>query len=214
VPDVRRILIAYDSAYGATRTGARLVAEVLRGRGCDVDVRVVGAGDILGYDAAIIGSPIRLGRCSPRTRRFLRRERSALAKMPVACFFTCMSVTRAASAPTFPVCIDPAFSALSGSSPRKGFMERTHTADYYLEHFLKLIPGIAPLGIGFFKGNLDLARLSPVHRLIMRFAIFSLPEIQEGQYLDSELVRAWAETLPTRLEECWRDRAGEASRSA
>lgn len=211
---MRRILIAYDSAYGATRTAAGLVAEVLSGRGCDVDVRVVGAGDILGYDAAIIGGPIRLGRCSPRTRRFLRRERSALAQMPVACFFTCMSVTRAASAPAFPVSIDPAFSALSGSSPRKGFMERTHTADYYLEHFLKLMPGIAPLGIGFFKGNLDLARLSPVHRLLMRFAIFSLPEIQEGQYLDSELVRAWAEAVSTRLEECWRDRAGEAARNA
>jgi menaquinone-dependent protoporphyrinogen IX oxidase len=118
-----------------------------------------------------------------------------------------MSVTGAASESAFPVTIDPAFSAPSGASRGMGFMERTHTADYYLGHFLELIPGLAPLAIGFFKGNLDLARLSPVHRIIMRFAIFSLPEIQEGEYLDCGVVRDWAETLFARLEGRWRHRA-------
>jgi menaquinone-dependent protoporphyrinogen oxidase len=197
---VRRILIAYDSGYGTTGVAARMVAEALNKRGSEVDVRPIGTAAVLGYDAVVVGSPIRLGRCSSRTRRFLKRNRNTLAQVPVAFFFTCMSVTRVAPERRFPFFIDPAFSASSRSSRQMKFMERTHTASYYLGHFLDLIPGIEPLGIAFFKGNLQMARLSSLHRLLMRFAIFSLPEIQEGEFLDSDLVSDWAEDLAARLE--------------
>jgi menaquinone-dependent protoporphyrinogen IX oxidase len=204
-------LVVYDSGYGATGIVAGLVAETLTRRGSEVDVRAVGPGNVLDYDAVIVGSPIRFGRCTSRARRFLRRHRGALAQLPVAFFFTCMSVTRAACEAAFPLRVDPAFSASSAASRRTSFMERTHTASYYLEHFLELIPGITPVGIAFFKGNLDLARLSPVHRLVMRFAILSLPEIQEGEFLNPDLVRDWAEDLCARLEDRHPDRDGQVA---
>lgn len=197
---MRRILIAYDSGYGTTGVAAGMVAEALNQRGSEVDVRPIGTAAVLGYDAMVVGSPIRLGRCTSRTRRFLKRNRNTLAQVPVAFFFTCMSATGVASERAFPLFIDPAFSASSRSSRQMKFMERTHTASYYLGHFLELIPGIQPLGIAFFKGNLNLAGLRPLHRLLMRFAISSLPEIQEGEFLDSDLVSDWAEDLAPRLE--------------
>ena len=95
---------------------------------------------------------------------------------------------------------DLAFLVSSGSSHQMKFMEKTHTASYYLGHFLKLLAGNEPLEIAFFRGNLNLARLSLVHRLIMRFAIFSLPEIQEGEFVNSDVVRDWAEGLSNALE--------------
>jgi menaquinone-dependent protoporphyrinogen IX oxidase len=196
---LRRILIAYDSGYGATGRVAWLVAEALSGRGSEVDVRPIGTAELLGYDAAILGSPIRLGRCTRKTRRFLARQRAALARTPFALFFTCMSVTRTATGRPFPLRIDPAFSASPEPSRPGGFMERTHTASYYLRHCLQPIPGITPIGIAFFKGNLDLARLSPIHRLVMRFAVFALPEIQEGEFVNPDPVRAWAEDVSRRL---------------
>lgn len=211
---MRRILIVYDSGYGATGTVAGLVAEALTRRGWEVDVRVAGSVNVLGHDAVIAGSPIRLGRCTSKTRRFLKDNRRALTRMPVAFFFTCMSITRAAPGRAFPLYIDPAFSVSSGSSRGMSLMERTHTASYYLEHFLELIRGITPVGIAFFKGNLNLAGLSPVHRLLMRFAIFSLPEIQEGQFLNPDVVRDWAEDLSTHLEGRWRDSTGKAGGDA
>lgn len=198
---MRRILITYDSGYGATRQVAGLVADALTGLGSEVDVRRVGSGELRGCDAAIVGSPIRLGRCTRRTKRFLQGNRAALAGMPVAFFFTCMSVTRTADGLAFPLWVDPGFSATSRAQRAMGFMERTHTASYYLRHLLGSIPGITPVGVAFFRGNLDLAGLRPIHRLVMRLAMLALPEIREGRFVSSDRVREWAESLSSRLEE-------------
>jgi hypothetical protein len=79
-------------------------------------------------------------------------------------------------------------------------MENNHTALYYLKHFLKLVPGISPLGISFFKGRLNMAKLSTFHRLVMRFAMFALPEIQNGDYLNQVLIRDWVERLYAQMK--------------
>ena len=51
--------------------------------------------------------------------------------------------------------------------------------------------GARPLGIAFFKVGLDSSKLSQVHRLIMRLAMFSLPEIQIGDYLNPVIIGHW-----------------------
>ena len=79
-------------------------------------------------------------------------------------------------------------------------MENNHTVSYYLKHFLKLIPEITPLGIAFFKGRLQTAKLTPLHKLIMRFAMFALPEIQNGDFINPVVVRNWTDGLFSRME--------------
>ena len=88
-----KVLIAYDSGYGATAAAAEIIAETLIEKGLNVDNRLVGSEDLTGYDALFVGSPIRLGRCTPGIKRFLKKNLTSLQERQVAFFFTCMSVT-------------------------------------------------------------------------------------------------------------------------
>lgn len=192
---MEKILVTYDSGHGTTAVAAKTIAETLTEKGLRVDLRFVGPADLSGYDAVLVGSPIRLGRCTPRIKRFLKKNLAALTRMQVAFFFTCMSVTNDELEQELPLYIDPSFDDPVRPHARIRMMENNHTASYYLKHFLKLVPGIAPLGISFFNGRLNMAELSPLHRLIMRFAMYALPEIQNGDFLDTAIIRAWAEGL-------------------
>jgi menaquinone-dependent protoporphyrinogen IX oxidase len=190
-----KILVTFDSGYGATAFVAETIAETLIKAGLKVDLRLVGLEEFSGYDALLVGSPIRLGRCTPKIRRFLKENLAALKYMQVAFFFTCMSVTNNELVQELPLYIDPSFADPDKPPARISFMENNHTVSYYLKHFLKIVPGIAPLGISFFKGRLNTAELNPFHRLIMWFAMFSLPEIQNGDFLNPAAIRAWAESI-------------------
>jgi menaquinone-dependent protoporphyrinogen IX oxidase len=195
-----KILVIYDSGYGATEDAAGTVAATLAEKGLNVDLRIAGLEDLVGYDAAIIGSPIRLGHCSPKIKRFLKKNYTALKSMKLAFFFTCMSVTNDELEQELPLYIDPSFSVSNKPRARIKLMENNHTASYYLKNFLKLTPGISVLGISFFKGRLKIGKLSIFHRLVMRFAMFALPEIQNGDYLDHVLIRDWVERISTQLK--------------
>ena len=195
-----KTLVIYDSRYGATAVVAETIAETLTEKGLKVDLCLVGEEDLSGYDGVLVGSPIRFGRCTPRIKRFLKKNLTALTGMQVAFFFTCMSVTNNKLEKELPLYIDPSFDDPSKPHPRITVMGNNHTVSYYLKHFLKLVPGIAPLGISFFKGRLNTAKLNPFHRLIMWFAMFSLPEIQDGDFLNPIVIRAWAESLFSRMK--------------
>ncbi len=200
-----RILLTFDSGYGATAAVAEIVAETLREKEMEIDYHPVGPndslpGDFSKYDGVVVGSPIRLGRCTPKIRKFLAGRRTELASTQVAFFFTCMSVTGNESTQRFPLYIDPSFNDPDRPHARIRMMEKNHAVSYYLKHFLKLIPGITPLAISFFKGNLNTEKLSYFHQLIMRFAMFALPEIRKGDFVNSAVVRSWAESLVSRMD--------------
>ena len=196
-----KILITYDSGYGATAAAAEIIAETLAEQGLIVDLRPVGPEDVSGYDALLLGSPIRLGRCTPQIKRFIKRNLTALTCLRVAFFFTCMSVTSDKSEQEFPLYVDPSFSDPNKPHPRIRWMENNHTVSYYLKYFQKLAPGVAPIGIAFFKGRLNTKKLAPVHRLIMRVAMFSLPEIENGDFLSPVGIGSWAQSLFSRMKE-------------
>jgi menaquinone-dependent protoporphyrinogen IX oxidase len=76
-------------------------------------------------------------------------------------------------------------------------MEKGHTSGYYLDRFLRHVPQVRPVEIAFFKGNLPLNKLVWRHRMIMRLAMYLMPEIRPGDYLNADEVRAWASNLAT-----------------
>ena len=86
-----KTLVTYDSRYGATAVVAETIAETLTQKGLKVDLCLVGVEDLSGCDAVLVGSPIRFGRCTPRIKRFHKKNLTALTGMQVAFFFTCMS---------------------------------------------------------------------------------------------------------------------------
>ncbi len=196
-----KILVTYDSGYGTTAVAAEIISETLAEKGLSVDLRPVGLEDLSGYDALFLGSPIRLGQCTPRTKRFLKKNLAALTSMQVAFFFTCMSVTNDELEQELPLYIDPSFSGPDKPPARIRLMEKNHTVSYYLKHFLKFAPGVTPLGIAFFKGRLNLEKLTPIHRLIMWLAMFSLPEIENGDFLSPVAIGSWTKSLFSRIKD-------------
>lgn len=188
---MQKALIIYDSGYGATEFTAQVIKNTLTERGLSADILPVSQKDLSSYDTIFIGSPIRLGRCTSKIRAFLRKNLEALEHKKIVIFFTCMSVTSNISKQEFPLYIDHKFNNHNKPKARLRIMENNHTASYYLKHFLKLIPGITPSSIAFFKGRLDIESLSLLHRLIMHLAMFSLPEIENGDFLRRDEIASW-----------------------
>jgi menaquinone-dependent protoporphyrinogen oxidase len=84
----RTIMVGYATRYGSTAEIADIIAEELRALGYIVDcVPLKRAGAMPGgYDAAVLGSPLYMGKWLAEAREYVSRERVALGRMPVAVF--------------------------------------------------------------------------------------------------------------------------------
>jgi menaquinone-dependent protoporphyrinogen oxidase len=89
----KKILLAYGTASGSTAEVAQAMAEEMGQDSVQVDVHPVEkVRDISGYDAVVVGTAVRMFHILPKTRRFLRRHRKALSKVPVAYFLVCLAM--------------------------------------------------------------------------------------------------------------------------
>ncbi len=82
-----RILVAYASRHEATAEIAAAIAAEVERAGCETErLEVHAVTGVAGYDAAVIGSALYLGRWDEAALGLLRRERQALAAMPTWLF--------------------------------------------------------------------------------------------------------------------------------
>jgi menaquinone-dependent protoporphyrinogen oxidase len=82
-----RVLVAYASRHDATAEIAAAIAAEIGRAGCESDLREVHAvAGLDDYDAAVIGSALYLGRWDDTALDLVRRERSALARVPTWLF--------------------------------------------------------------------------------------------------------------------------------
>jgi len=82
-----KVLVAYATAYGSTREIAEKVGEVLKTKGMKVDVSdVKDVSDVSSYEAAVIGAPVMKFNFLPAAKKFVKSNKEALAKIPVAYF--------------------------------------------------------------------------------------------------------------------------------
>lgn len=82
-----RVLVAHASRYGSVEEVAHFVGEVLRDEGVECDVVAAGkASHLDGYDLVVLGSGLYATRLHRDARRFLRRHREELARVPFAVF--------------------------------------------------------------------------------------------------------------------------------
>ncbi|MGQ4388644.1 flavodoxin domain-containing protein [Streptomyces sp. SAS_270] len=78
------VLVAYGTTNGSTAQIAEAVAEVLRKEGFTADVLPAGSvTDVTRYDAVVVGGGLYAGRWHKDARRFVRRNRRALAERPL-----------------------------------------------------------------------------------------------------------------------------------
>lgn len=82
-----KVLVAYATEYGSTREVAQKVGEILKSKGFRVNVSDISdISDISSYNAAVIGAPVMKFRFLPTARKFVKNNKDALAKIPVAYF--------------------------------------------------------------------------------------------------------------------------------
>ena len=82
------VIIVFESKHGSTRSIAEAVGDELRNGGLDVTIVDADAATISldGYDAAVIGSAVYVGRWMKGARAFLQINHESLRKMPLWLF--------------------------------------------------------------------------------------------------------------------------------
>ena len=89
----QKVLVAFDSRTGSTAAMAEMIGRALAEGIPHVEIRPIQAVRALTeYDAVVLGSPIRAGRLTRGTLRFVDRHQAELREKRVACFASGMDV--------------------------------------------------------------------------------------------------------------------------
>lgn len=89
----KKILIAYGTVAGSTKEVAQAIGEEMRNAGALVEIKPVeDVKSIEGYDGLVVGSAVRMFHLLGKTRRFLRKHKNALNKVPLAFFVVCLTM--------------------------------------------------------------------------------------------------------------------------
>jgi len=202
-----RVLVAYASSAGTTGKVAEAIGKELAAPESDstegaaatleVDVRPIREVKDLGaYQAVVVGGPMIMG-WHREAAGFVKRHRDSLGLVPVAYFFTAMSLTRvtARTPGDVPVFEDPALAKAPSNPERLSFKERYATVANYLKPALAAAPGVRPVSAAFFAGKLDLTRLNIFQQLFVLVVVGAQP----GDRRNWIAIRAWAAGLRPQL---------------
>jgi menaquinone-dependent protoporphyrinogen oxidase len=159
----KRVLVAYASKYGSTGGVADAIGKELCSKDMAADVVLIkNVDNISSYQGVIIGSAIYMGKWMPEATDFVKKNRDALCKVPVAYFLVCMALSR----------------------PKEN---KRAEALSYMDPILKAAPEIKPVGIGTFAGAMDYNNLSWINKKILKSK-----GTPEGDFRDWNEIRAWA----------------------
>ena len=160
------MLVAYDSKLGSTAEVAKFIGSVLTEQGSEIDVKPLSEIDELDtYDSVIIGSAIRYDRWLPDATTFVKENATALSKVPVSFFFTCLTLAK----------------------PTPAAMLK---AEGYADKLRSLAPEVKPVTVGGFAGVLQFARTPWPARFALKLLSIATG-VKEGDYRDWEAIRSW-----------------------
>lgn len=167
------VLVAYASKYGSTQEVADRVGATLRSAGHQVDLAPVREVEsVAGYRAAVLGSPLYIGRFLKDMKRFLSRHGAAVADHPVAFF---------ALGPT-----------------RQD--EPWDDVRRQLGQELAKYPSLAPAVVELFGGAYDPTKLRFPDSLLTKPSASPLHGLPASDLRDWAAIDAWAKSLPEILQ--------------
>jgi menaquinone-dependent protoporphyrinogen oxidase len=144
-----KILIAYATKAGSTGEVAEAIGQELGQMGAEVDVRQAkDVKDVSPYKAVILGSAIRMGKLLSDATKFVKKNREALSRVPVAYFVVCLTM-------------------------KDDTEENRRTVEGYLDPVREMVE---PVDIGLFAGALEFDKLGFLWGAMMRRAGDELPE--------------------------------------
>jgi menaquinone-dependent protoporphyrinogen oxidase len=166
-----KVLVAYASKYGSTRSIAERIAECLRVAGQQGEARPVQAIDDLGgYDAFVVGSAVFASHWMAEATAFVRRHRAVLADRPVWLFSSGPIGTMAAKhEPVEPKGIGALVRAIGPREHRVFFG-------------------------AWDRAKLDGAKLGFAERMVAKW-------LPEGDFRDWAAIEAWAESIARALQD-------------
>jgi len=169
-----RVLITYASQCGSTGEVAEAIGEVLCQSGAVADTKYVKSVKALDdYSAVIIGSAIHRSQFMPEATDFVITNKHVLSNLPVAYFFTCLTLS------------------VDAEGARRN-------AGTFLDSLNAQAPHVKPVSVGRFAGVLDYGKLSFIYRTVMKRKMKERG-IQEGDYRDWNAIRTWASETHVKL---------------
>ncbi len=190
-----RILVTFTTNAGSTREVAERIAANIPAEAGTVDLHPVEKVDDLSrYSGVVVGGPMILG-WHRRARKFYKKHRCGLDRIPHHIFMTAMKVTDSGDASV--AIVDPGV-LNSPADPRKlSLKEKFTTVDHYTAPVARKAGHSSPVSIAIFGGKLDYTKLKLAQMLFVMLVIGEAP----GEKRNWNLIEKWAKGLTFKQEE-------------
>jgi len=194
---MKKILLAYATNSGSTKEIADFIAEILSRKSL---VDVVAISDVKGlesYEAVVIGAPMILG-IHTDAQRFLQKQAKILSKVPYACFFSAMNVTRQLEMvhSEYPVTIDPNVEKAPKDQKHLSLKEKYAKPGNYLKPLAKAFRFAPPKEVAFFAGKLEMFRL----KLLQALFVMAIIQAKPGDMRNWSAIESWTNQVARSFE--------------
>ena len=192
---MNKILVTYATNAGSTAKVAQAIADELA-KTAQVDILPLEKATALdGYSAVVLGAPMIVG-WHRGALAFLKRNQTALSRVPLAIFVTCVNLTKTneTSLEGVPLFIDEKLPKAPKNPARLGIKENYSTPKNYLTPILKLVK---PVSIGVFGGSLQYFSMKWWQVPFVLLAIQAAP----GDKRNWKAISEWASQLTGKFAE-------------
>jgi len=190
---MKKAVIVFDTVSGSTAEMAKIIRDEIK----IVSINIFPVDDIQsldGYDAVIIGSPIRFGGFTKKIKKFIKKYHHELLSKKIIFYFSSLYIVniKEEEKPAVTLYFDPTLNIQKISKKEATPMDKTHSIGYYYKAISKQTNNIIPGAIAYFNGRLDLRKLNFFLRIFMKIVTLFTSKEKVGDFLHPKSVKKGA----------------------